>query len=39
MGAAIVIVNHLRIVATTLHEILPQYTAMPVILISDKLLI
>lgn len=25
MGVAIVIVNHLRTVATTLHEILPHY--------------
>jgi two-component system chemotaxis response regulator CheB len=37
MGAAIVIVNHLRTVATMLHEILPQYTKMPVDLITDKL--
>jgi len=37
MGAAIVIVNHLRTVATFLHEILPQYTKMPVELITDKL--
>jgi chemotaxis response regulator CheB len=39
MGVAIVIVNHLRIVATTLHEILPRYTDMPVELITDRLLI
>ena len=39
MGAAIVIVNHLRTVATHLHEILPRYTAMPVELITEKLLI
>ncbi len=39
MGVAIVIVNHLRIVATTLHEILPRYTDMPVELITDHLLI
>jgi two-component system, chemotaxis family, protein-glutamate methylesterase/glutaminase len=26
MGVAIVIVNHLRTVATLLHEILPRYT-------------
>jgi chemotaxis response regulator CheB len=39
MGVAIVIVNHLRTVATHLHEILPRYTAMPVELITDKLLI
>src|SRR5512141_1783564 len=37
MGVAIVIVNHLRTVATLLHEILPQYTKMPVELISDRL--
>jgi len=39
MGAAIVIVNHLRTVATRLHEILPRYTTMPVTLITHKLLI
>jgi len=37
MGVAIVIVNHLRTVATLLHEILPQHTKMPVELISEKL--
>lgn len=37
MGAAIVIVNHLRQVATLLHEILPRYTDMPVELITEKL--
>lgn len=37
MGVAIVIVNHLRVVATTLHEILPRYTQMPVELITDRL--
>jgi len=37
MGVAIVIVNHLRQVATMLHEILPQYTKMPVELITEKL--
>jgi len=37
MGVAIVIVNHLRTVATLLHEILPHFTKMPVELISDKL--
>jgi len=36
-GAAIVIVNHLRTVATRLHEILPKYTQMPVELITDEL--
>ena len=39
MGVAIVIVNHLRSVATLLHEILPRYTEMPVELITEKLLI
>ena len=37
MGVAIVIVNHLRTVATLLHEILPRYTEMPVELITEKL--
>ena len=39
MGVAIVIVNHLRTVATRLHEILPNYTTMPVELITEKLVI
>lgn len=37
MGVAIVIVNHLRTVATMLHEILPRFTDMPVELITEKL--
>lgn len=37
MGVAIVIVNHLRTVATLLHEILPGSTAMPVELITERL--
>ena len=37
MGVAIVIVNHLRTVATRLHEILPRFTAMPVALITERL--
>jgi chemotaxis response regulator CheB len=37
MGVAIVIVNHLRTVATLLHEILPHSTKMPVELITEKL--
>lgn len=37
MGVAIVIVNHLRTVATRLHEILPGYTEMPVDLITERL--
>jgi two-component system chemotaxis response regulator CheB len=39
MGVAIVIVNHLRTVATMLHEILPGHTEMPVQLITEKLVI
>jgi two-component system, chemotaxis family, protein-glutamate methylesterase/glutaminase len=39
MGVAIVIVNHLRTMATMLHEILPRYTEMPVELITERLLI
>ncbi len=35
MGVAIVIVNHLRTVATLLPGILQQYTAMPVELITE----
>jgi two-component system, chemotaxis family, protein-glutamate methylesterase/glutaminase len=37
LGAAIIIVNHLRTVDTLLHEILPRYTQMPVELISEGL--
>jgi two-component system chemotaxis response regulator CheB len=37
LGMAIVIVNHVRSVATLLHQILPRFTAMPVTLISDRL--
>jgi len=36
-GVAIVIVNHLRTVATRLHEILPRFTEMPVKLITERL--
>ena len=39
MGVAIVIVNHLRLVATRLHEILPRYTTMPVELITEGLVL
>ena len=39
MGVAVVIVNHLRTIATMLHEILPRYTEMPVELITERLLI
>ena len=37
MGVAIIIVNHVRTVATLLHEILPRYTKMPVELITERL--
>ena len=37
MGVAIVIVNHLRTVATHLHHILPLHTQMPVELIEERL--
>lgn len=37
LGVAVVIVNHLRIVATHLHDILPRYTKMPVELIVEGL--
>ena len=37
MGVAIVIVNHLRTVATQLHVILPRFTTMPVELITERL--
>jgi chemotaxis response regulator CheB len=37
MDVAIVIVNHLRNVATLLHEILPKFTEMPVELITERL--
>jgi chemotaxis response regulator CheB len=39
MGVAIVIVNHLRTVATMLHKVLPRFTSMPVELITERLLI
>lgn len=37
LGAAVVIVNHLRTVSTLLHEILPHHTRMPVDLIFEGL--
>jgi len=37
MGVAVVIVNHLRTVATLLHELLPRHTKMPVELITERL--
>ena len=39
MGIAVVIVNHLRTVATMLPEVLPRYTEMPVELITERLVI
>ncbi len=37
MGVAIVIVNHITMMPTQLHEILPNYTSMPVDLITESL--
>ena len=37
MSVAIVIVNHVRTLATLLHKILPRYTSIPVELITEKL--
>jgi len=37
MGVAIVIVNHITLMPTQLHEILPRYTSMPVELITEDL--
>lgn len=39
MGVAIVIVNHVRTLATMLHEVLPRFTDMPVELITERLVI
>jgi chemotaxis response regulator CheB len=39
MGVAIVIVNHITSMPTHLHEVLPRFTAMPVDLITESLLI
>jgi chemotaxis response regulator CheB len=39
MGVAIVIVNHMRTLATHLHEVLPRFTSMPVNLITERLVI
>lgn len=39
VGVAVVIVNHLRIVATLLPELLPRYSEMPVSLITEGLLV
>ena len=37
LGVAVVIVNHITIMPTHLHEVLPAYTAMPVDLITERL--
>jgi chemotaxis response regulator CheB len=37
MGVAIVIVNHITMVPTRLHEVLPRFTTMPVELITERL--
>jgi two-component system chemotaxis response regulator CheB len=39
MGVAIVIVNHITMMPTQLHEVLPRFTSMPVDLITENLLI
>ena len=37
LGVAIVTVNHITLMPTRLHTILPSYTTMPVDLITDRL--
>ncbi|WP_198674773.1 chemotaxis protein CheB [Rhodoferax ferrireducens] len=37
MGVAVVIVNHITIMPTQLHEVLPRFTTMPVELITESL--
>lgn len=37
MGVAIVIVNHITIMPTQLHDVLPRFTTMPVDLITENL--
>ncbi len=39
MGVAIVIVNHITIMPTQLHEVLPRFTSLPVELITERLLV
>ncbi len=39
MGVAIVIVNHITVMPTRLHEVLPRFSRMPVELITEDLLI
>ncbi len=39
MGVAIVIVNHITLFPTQLHEVLPRFSSMPVELITENLVI
>jgi two-component system chemotaxis response regulator CheB len=39
MGVAVVIVNHITMMPTRLHEVLPHFTSMPVELITENLVI
>ncbi len=39
MGVAVVIVNHITVMPTQLHEVLPRFSRMPVELITEDLLI
>jgi two-component system chemotaxis response regulator CheB len=39
MGVGIVIVNHITLMPTQLHEVLPHFTSMPVELITENLVI
>lgn len=39
MGVAVVIVNHITTMPTQLHEVLPRFSAMPVELITERLVI
>ncbi len=39
MGVAVVIVNHITMFPTQLHEVLPRFSSMPVDLITENLLI
>lgn len=39
MGVVVVIVNHITIMPTQLHEVLPRFTTVPVDLITENLLI
>jgi two-component system chemotaxis response regulator CheB len=39
MGVAIIIVNHVRTLTTYLHQVLPSHTEMPVVLITEGLVI